>query len=513
MEHVYYLDGSRIVAETWGNNLCIYLYDVEGSPIGMQYRTASYAEGVFDTYWFEKNLQGDIVTVYNESGTKLVQYTYDAWGNHSTLYYAGGHSTGAKYNPFRYRGYYYDSELGFYYLQSRYYDPAIGRFISADTSSVLTASPLSLTDKNLFSYCDNNPVARSDYDGEFWNIVIGAVVGAIGGAVSSIVSQAISGEEINWKAVGISAASGAVSGAVTAVCPCMSPVLTGVFQGGLSAATYAATEKIAYGRDPSLKDVIKVGVTSGVMAGGMQFIGQELGFIQCFIGGTLVSAKAGLVPIEDIQPGDLVWASDPETGETALKEVVQLFRNETNEWVHVTVNGEEITCTPNHPFYSPVKGWTSAIDLRAGDILVLLNGEYVTIEQTQHEILEFPETTYNFEVEELHTYHVGEQGVLVHNKCPNSNGKKGGSAHQSKIQDVASKYKQAGYDVDFEEMVYTPGGFKSKRFADVVATRGNEKIYIQVGRILKNGQPVIRERRAIADLVRAGCKTIFEAYN
>lgn len=81
----------------------------------------------------------------------------------------------------------------------------------------------------------------------------------------------------------------------------------------------------------------------------------------------------GLPPIEDIQPGDLVWASDPETGETALKEVVQLFRNETNEWVHVTVNGEKITCTPNHPFYSPVKGWTNAIDLRAGDILVMLN--------------------------------------------------------------------------------------------------------------------------------------------
>ena len=191
--------------------------------------------------------------------------------------------------------------------------------------------------------------------------------------------------------------------------------MTGVVQGTVSADTYAATEKIAYGRNPSLKETLKVGITSGVMAGGMQFVGQKLGMIQCFIAGTLVATKSGLVPIEDIQPGDLVWATDEETGETSLKEVVQTFRNETEEWVHVKVNGEEITCTPMHPFYSPVKGWTSAIDLRAGDILVMLNGEYVVVEQVQHELLESPETTYNFEVEEFHTYYVGENPILVHN--------------------------------------------------------------------------------------------------
>ena len=130
-----------------------------------------------------------------------------------------------------------------------------------------------------------------------------------------------------------------------------------------------------------------------------------------------MATKSGLVPIEDIQPGDLVWATDEETGETSLKEVVQTFRNETEEWVHITVDGEKITCTPNHPFYSLVKGWTSAIDLRAGDILVMLNGEYVVVEQVQHELLESPETTYNFEVEDYHTYYVGEKSVLVHNRC------------------------------------------------------------------------------------------------
>ena len=87
--------------------------DEPGSPIGMQYRTSSYAQGVFDTYYFEKNLQGDIIAVYNASGTKLVSYIYDAWGNCAkTTYYNGGSSTGAQYNPFRYRGYYYDAISG-----------------------------------------------------------------------------------------------------------------------------------------------------------------------------------------------------------------------------------------------------------------------------------------------------------------------------------------------------------------------------------------------------------------
>ena len=86
----------------------------------------------------------------------------------------------------------------------------------------------------------------------------------------------------------------------------------------------------------------------------------------------------------------------------------QTFENESDELVHVFVNGEEIITTPSHPFYVPKFGWTSAIKLRAGDILVLSNGEYVVVETVQHEILENPIKVYNFEVEDFHTYFVGE---------------------------------------------------------------------------------------------------------
>lgn len=141
------------------------------------------------------------------------------------------------------------------------------------------------------------------------------------------------------------------------------------------------------------------------------------GTATCFVAGTLIATENGSLPIEQITAGMLVYATDPDTGETALKPVVQTFRNTTTEWVHITVNDETLTCTPEHPFYSPVKGWTSAVDLRVGDILVMLNGEYVVVEQVQHELLESPETTYNFEVEDFHTYYVGDEPVLVHNQC------------------------------------------------------------------------------------------------
>ncbi len=183
------------MGEEWGDKIILYLYDASGSPIGMMYRTTSYDIADWDVFWFEKNLQGDVVAVYNNVGTKVATYNYsDAWGNHLVSYSYGGSSTGAQYNPFRYRGYYYDTDLGMYYLQSRYYDPNTCRFISPDNAAVLTATPMALTDKNLYSYCDNNPVMRVDEDGEFWSVIIGAGVGLVAQYVMDVVNNIKSGE-------------------------------------------------------------------------------------------------------------------------------------------------------------------------------------------------------------------------------------------------------------------------------------------------------------------------------
>ena len=162
--HVYHLNGAQIVFEESDAAVLVYLYDAEGSPIGMQYRREFDNVGVFEEYWFEKNLQGDIVAVYDGEGTKLISYTYDAWGNFTTTYHNGcTESSAANLNPFRYRGYYYDADTGLYYLQSRYYDPVVGRFLNAD---IYISTGQGLLGYNMFAYCYNSPVCLADYTGE-----------------------------------------------------------------------------------------------------------------------------------------------------------------------------------------------------------------------------------------------------------------------------------------------------------------------------------------------------------
>lgn len=112
--------------------------------------------------------------------------------------------------------------------------------------------------------------------------------------------------------------------------------------------------------------------------------------------------------------------------------------SKTTELVHIYVNGEEIIATPKHPFYCPTKGWTDAVQLRAGDILVLLNGEYVVVEKIQHEILEAPVDVFNFQVEDYHTYYVASAGYLTHNTC---NEDLRFDENQQAVLDLAKEYK------------------------------------------------------------------------
>ena len=156
-----------MIAEYSDTYTIVFIYDAAGSPIGMRYRSASFASEVWETYWYEKNLQGDIVAIYSNDGVKLISYIYDAWGSFTTTYHNGGASTTAAKNPFKYRGYYYDSDLGLYYLQSRYYDPVTGRFINADG---YVSTGQGLIGHNMYAYCNNNPVMFVDPSGNIAGI-------------------------------------------------------------------------------------------------------------------------------------------------------------------------------------------------------------------------------------------------------------------------------------------------------------------------------------------------------
>lgn len=107
------------------------------------------------------------------------------------------------------------------------------------------------------------------------------------------------------------------------------------------------------------------GAITGAIQGGMSGYSGYLKNGACFVAGTTVATATGLVAIEKIRAGDLVWAWDEETGDVALKPVVETYINETTELTHIFVKGEEIVATPTHPFYCPVKGWTDAAHLRA----------------------------------------------------------------------------------------------------------------------------------------------------
>ena len=155
--------GSQLTHMTVDGHTMYFSYDASGTPLTMVY------DGL--KFYYITNLQGDVTAIVNGNGQEFVRYTYDAWGNVT----ATGSATNLRYyNPLRYRGYVYDAETELYYLQSRYYDPEMGRFINAD-NQLSTGSDL--TGLNMFAYCGNNPVNRIDPTGEaWWHWAIGAAV-------------------------------------------------------------------------------------------------------------------------------------------------------------------------------------------------------------------------------------------------------------------------------------------------------------------------------------------------
>ena len=334
-----------------------------------------------------------------------------------------------KNSHFCHGSYIHDRETDLYYLQSRYYDPGMGRFINADSYPSTGDGTLS---NNMFAYCLNSPTNRVDAEGS-WSLPNWAKV-AIGVAVIAVA------------AVATVATGGAAAGTVVAAvhCAAQGALVGAVTQGAIGAASGAVTGAISHriatgswdGAGKAAIDGAATGFMEGTITGAITGAATSP---YCFVAGTTVLTVVGSVAIETIQKGDLVWAWDEETGEVALKEVVETYVNETDELVHVFVNGEEIVTTPGHPFYSPVKGWTDAVHLRAGDILVLVNGEYVVVEKVQHEILETPVTVYNFQVEDYHTYFVTDTGILVHNSC--NHGREWGHERRSHWRSQGQNYQ------------------------------------------------------------------------
>ncbi len=179
-ERYYYWLGNTLKMERWGLNTIYYYYDESGIS-GLRYDNKE--------YYYHKNIFGDVVAIYDKNKELQATYEYDAWGNH-TVTNATDDNIG-NVNPIRYRSYYWDREFNLYYLQSRYYFPEIGRFISPDSVDYL--EPQTIGGLNLYAYCLNNPVMYCDHSGHFLDAIFDALFIVWG------ISDLINGGYKDWK--------------------------------------------------------------------------------------------------------------------------------------------------------------------------------------------------------------------------------------------------------------------------------------------------------------------------
>ena len=280
---VFHYDSSgRLVCETKSceyhgelgtNERVIYLYD-ENGIIGMDYT----AYGATNSYYFRRNLLGDVTDIYNAAGTRVAGYYYDAYGNctvaSDTTNYSVAHA-----NSIRYRGYYYDEDMKLYYLNSRYYCPEWRRFISPDSIDYI--DPESVNGLNLYAYCNNDPVNYVDPSGHFgfWAAaLIGvAMLGVAGFAATMHADIADDGELFNGS-VGADAylwntlVAGAMGGLAGGLIYTFLPAIVGFLGSSFTFGSYA----LASG------EAVAITISGAQIAGGV--IAASLGIMAITIG-------------------------------------------------------------------------------------------------------------------------------------------------------------------------------------------------------------------------------------
>ena len=199
----YLTAGGSVLSEKKNGIWQHYLYDGSGQLMAIRYKGAD--------YYYVRNGLMTITGLVDANGASVVNYFYDSWGNMLNITGSMAASLG-KDNPYRFKGYYYDEETGMYYLKSRYYQPEICRFISADDEDVLIDTHVDLANKNLYLYCDNNPILKADEEGQIADWLVSAALGAaVNVAASFIIAQAM-GQDFGVKDVAVAAMTGALGG-------------------------------------------------------------------------------------------------------------------------------------------------------------------------------------------------------------------------------------------------------------------------------------------------------------
>ena len=283
-----------------GDDLLVFLYDDKGTPYGM----FTVLDGVQQYFFYLYNAQGDVIAIIDDYAERVVNYEYSAWGELLSVTGSKADTVGTL-NPFRYRGYCYDTETGLYYLNSRYYDPTTQRFLNGDGE--ISGVGNSIQGYNLFSYCNNNPANDRDDDGQLsWlaKIAIGAAAIAVGVGVTAFTG----GTALPALAAGVKAAcvAGAISAGTRATTTAVRSAVSGnSFSTVLQKSVNAAVD----------------GFADGFMAGGI-----AAGASQVASGGFKIAAKLGAKSGKDsgiklgntkILSPDAVWQKN--NGGTLIK--------------------------------------------------------------------------------------------------------------------------------------------------------------------------------------------------
>ena len=267
VKHEYITQGGNVTLERWNDGeekSLEFIYDNGGAPYSVIY---SHGNEV-DTYYYILNQQGDVIRIVDTSGKTVAEYTYNGWGEILNVSNAKGSEIGT-INPILYRGYYYDSELNMYYLQSRYYDPVMKRMICADDENLILNTSVN---NNLFAYCENNPVCKADIEGEIPAVVIGAAIGAGYSAVLQIASNSENGDKLTSGLAG-AVISGAVSGAIDTFTPTANIKKITLVANIAMAAVPSGIQWVKDNGKPKKKsDVARMAVSIGVDVGMSKFV-------------------------------------------------------------------------------------------------------------------------------------------------------------------------------------------------------------------------------------------------
>ncbi len=238
--------GDLLVSETTNNRTIWYRYDSNANLISMTIAGKIYV--------CMRNAQNDVTELIDRDGNVVVKYTYDSWGNVLKIEGSLADTVGVQ-NPFRYRGYYFDQETGMYYLKNRYYDPRLRRFICADSLKALKAGE-DFGGKNLYVYCNGNPVAMLDDEGEFAISLVKMAVGAVVNVATTYIAAKVTGQEYGmWDGV-----AAAVAGAANSM-PWFKETTKHLFSGLISGA-YASY--VVYKETEDMGAAAAAGIASAV---------------------------------------------------------------------------------------------------------------------------------------------------------------------------------------------------------------------------------------------------------